>query len=299
MRIRHIEVFHAVYTCRSVTRAARLLNVSQPSVSKVLSLAELQLGFKLFDRGGGRLIPTREAEHLFSHVSRLFDEIGVVKRVAENLRDVGEGKIRLAATPTLGIALVPELVATFLTAHKGVHLELETLHFDEIVSALAESRIDLALAFDPPAHSQLTSKPLATGEFVFVKPHNMDIDARAPVDLAQLEPDLPFVRLNNRGPLGQLLDNYLLQEDASFNVVATTETYHIAHALVARGVGVSIIDAITASTLHTPSVEVLALRVPLHFDVCAVELDQAPQSKIRASFVSHAESVMRTMLQNP
>jgi DNA-binding transcriptional LysR family regulator len=55
MRLRHIEVFHAVYSCGSVTRAAEVLRVSQPSVSKVLAHAEQQLGYALFDRVRGKL----------------------------------------------------------------------------------------------------------------------------------------------------------------------------------------------------------------------------------------------------
>jgi DNA-binding transcriptional LysR family regulator len=57
MRLRHIEIFHAVYTTGSITNAAKLLYVSQPSVSKVLAHAELQLGFQLFKRAKGKLIP--------------------------------------------------------------------------------------------------------------------------------------------------------------------------------------------------------------------------------------------------
>ena len=62
MRLRHIEIFHAIYTTGSITNAAKILHVSQPSVSKVLSHAEMQLGFKLFERVKGRLVPTEEAE---------------------------------------------------------------------------------------------------------------------------------------------------------------------------------------------------------------------------------------------
>ena len=69
MRLRHIEVFHAVYSAGSITGAAKLLNVSQPSVSKVLAHAEQQLGFQLFNRVKGKIIPTKEAERLIDHVT--------------------------------------------------------------------------------------------------------------------------------------------------------------------------------------------------------------------------------------
>ena len=58
MRLRHIEVFNAIYLSGSISAAAQLLNVSQPSLSKTLQHAEDQLGFKLFRRVRGRLLPT-------------------------------------------------------------------------------------------------------------------------------------------------------------------------------------------------------------------------------------------------
>ncbi len=75
MRLRHIEVFHAIYSCGSVTRAAEVLNVSQPSVSKVLAHAEQQLGYRLFDRIKGKLVPTPEADQLFTHVDEVNESL--------------------------------------------------------------------------------------------------------------------------------------------------------------------------------------------------------------------------------
>ena len=65
MRLRQIEVFHAIYTSGSMTNAASVLNVSQPSVSKVLAHAEQQLGYLLFDRVKGKLVATPGSAQAF------------------------------------------------------------------------------------------------------------------------------------------------------------------------------------------------------------------------------------------
>src|SRR3546814_15867250 len=65
MNLRQMEVFHAIMQTGSVTAAARVLHVTQPAVSAVLKHCEEQLGLKLFERTGGRLQPTREAQALF------------------------------------------------------------------------------------------------------------------------------------------------------------------------------------------------------------------------------------------
>ena len=295
MRMRHIEIFHAVYTCGSVTKASEVLNVSQPSVSKVLSHAEAQLGYRLFDRSGGRMVPTMEAEKLYEHVEHLFEKIGTVRRVAQNLRSIGEDAIRVASTPALAVTLIPEMIASFMSEYPGTYFELETLHFEEIVNAIRESRIDIAFAFDPPKQAEIQSMPIASGQFVLIKPAHLELPAKKAIKLSQLQ-SLPFVRLNNRGPLGQLLDSYLDSADASLNVVAATETYQIAHALVERGVGVSIVDEITAKSNASPSVEAIPLSTPLGFDVCAVQSSESKRSNTIATFLEHATLVTEKLL---
>ncbi|HZG47457.1 MAG TPA: LysR family transcriptional regulator, partial [Allosphingosinicella sp.] len=75
MNLRHIEIFHAVYVNGSVSAAARALNVSQPSVSKMLRHAESLLGFQLFQRTNGGLVPTADAHTLFADVSEIQDRV--------------------------------------------------------------------------------------------------------------------------------------------------------------------------------------------------------------------------------
>ena len=61
MKLRHLEIFHAVMTCGSLSRAAEALNISQPAASKALKSAEMKLGFTLFQRVRGKLLPTSAA----------------------------------------------------------------------------------------------------------------------------------------------------------------------------------------------------------------------------------------------
>ena len=104
MNLRHIEVFHAVYVNGTISAAAKALNVSQPSVSKVLKHAEGRLGFPLFQRIGGRLTPSDEGHILFKEVDDLYRRIGAVNMTAKNLRGGGDGHIRLAVPPALANA---------------------------------------------------------------------------------------------------------------------------------------------------------------------------------------------------
>ena len=89
MNLRHIEIFHAVYVNGSVSGAARALNVSQPSVSKMLRHAESLLGFQLFQRTNGRLVPTEDAHTLFTEVSEIQDRVYALREAGKAMGDAG------------------------------------------------------------------------------------------------------------------------------------------------------------------------------------------------------------------
>tara|TARA_R110002049_G_scaffold30729_13_gene105144 strand:- start:4173 stop:5075 length:903 start_codon:yes stop_codon:yes gene_type:complete len=289
MRLRQIEVFHAIYSSGTMTSAAALLNVSQPSVSKVLAHAEQQLGYALFERNKGRLIPTPEAHLLFEHVSDVYHSVDRLKQVADNLRNSNAGRIRVASTPAFGLELLPRAIASFREDNADAVFDIETLHLDEINNALIESRVDFGLAFDPVARPGIEQRTLARGEFVVLAPLNSDFDADVPSTIDDLA-DYPFIGLNNRGPLGRLLANHLATSEAELNVVARSETYHVAKALVAVGTGITIADEISARSNTGDEVRILPLSPTLTFDISMLHLANTPLSRAANAFIDHLKS---------
>ena len=117
MNLRHIEVFHAVYQSGSVSAASRALNVSQPSVSKVLHHTQQQLGFDLFKLVRGRLVATDEAHALFVEVKDINDRLLSLQKAVRNIRDIGGGHIRLAMVPSLGQHVLPAALTAYRCQH--------------------------------------------------------------------------------------------------------------------------------------------------------------------------------------
>jgi len=296
MRLRQIEVFHAIYTSGSMTNAARLLNVSQPSVSKVLAHAEQQLGYALFDRVKGKLVATPEADRLFGLVSNVYAHVEELRNVAENLRASDVGKIRIAATPAFGVDLIPTAISSYLEKHKDTVFEIETLHHDEIADALHESRIDIGLAFDPSPVPGLSTETLASGEFVAITPDSVRFDGQDRVTIDQLA-DMPFIGLSSRGPLGRMLSSHLDNSGVDLNRIVYTETYHIAKALVAKGAGVSIVDAITARSTEFQNVNSWRIDPPLRYSVAVISADSMPLSILCRRFIKHLRSVVGDFVQ--
>lgn len=298
MRLRHIEVFHAVYTSGSITGAARLLNVSQPSVSKVLAHAEQQLGFLLFDRQKGKIVPTREAERLFIHVNDAYKNITELRRVSKNLGAAESGLIRLAMTPAFGIDLIPMAIASYLELHPATQFEMESLHQHQIVRALKEMRFDFGLVFDPPLSQGIVMEHLATAEFVAITRDSLEFASKSKLRLEDIS-SKPFVKLSSRSPLGRLLDNHIESNKIRPNTVATVETYQIAKSMVAHGAGVALIDEITARSSGHDTVITRRLDPPLKFNIALMHAEADPMSVVTQQFVDHLKIELNRFLSRP
>src|SRR3546814_18863584 len=129
-RVRQIEGFQSIYVSGSISAAARSLNVSQPSVSKVLRHTEDQIGFKLFALSRGRLVATDEAHALFREVRETFEQLRSLEQVVKNIKANGGGHLRLGVVPSLGLSTAPRPIPPFPALHPHVTLELRTLHND-------------------------------------------------------------------------------------------------------------------------------------------------------------------------
>jgi len=298
MRLRHIEVFHAVYTSGSITGAAKLLNVSQPSISKVLAHAEQQLGFPLFERHKGRIVPTREADRLIENVNDVYRNINELRRVSKNLGSAETGVVRIAMTPALGIDVIPATIASYLAQHPDTMFEIETLHLNQVVRALREMRVDFGVVFSPPATPGIRVDHLATAEFVVIADKSMDFANRTRLTLEDLE-GLDFINLNARSPLGQILATRVESSEIQLRTVANVETYQMAKALVAHGAGVALIDEITARSSGHDQVAAFYLDPPLPFDICIMHTVSDPFTVMTQRFIDHLAAEMKSFLQRP
>src|SRR5258708_8089089 len=195
MRLRHIEVFNAIMLTGSVSAAARMLNISQPAVTRVLQHAEMNLDFPLFRRDHGRLIATEEAIALHAEVEKLFVHLDAVRRLSNNLRKGASGNVRVLATPSLAQSLLADALAELHRASPTISFDVRTLHSREIIAALLLREADIGFVFEAPAHPAIQGDVIGTCELVAVVPEAMDTSSRqASLPRRELRA-LPHIRL--------------------------------------------------------------------------------------------------------
>ncbi len=284
MRLRHIEVFHAVYSNGSISAAARMLNVSQPAVSKVLRHAEAQLGFTLFDRSKGKLIPTTDGIELFTEVSRVYQEIGALRRIARNIKSNKSGQIRIAAITGLAFDMLPRVIAQYQINSPNVAFEVQTQHYRKLESSLFEMENDIGLAFHPPSHQGLKSYELGEAEFACVYSKNVFPGQPKRIKMADLK-HMEAIAMNGRGPLGRLLMDKVQNRDVTLHTRLVADTCFMATRFVKHSGGVTIVDEFTARAQIDDDLEFARFDPPIKFSVKALYLESRPLSGLCEDFL--------------
>jgi DNA-binding transcriptional LysR family regulator len=295
MRLRHIEVFHAIYISGSITGAAELLYVSQPSVSKVLSHAEQQLGFPLFHRNKGKLTPTAEAEIMFPEIKRIYQQLKTVRHLAGNIGNGATGIINLAVTPALGFDVLPEAIAKFRSKYPNVAFNLKTVHNQEALQSLLEYKCDLAVLFSSPALPGVREITITEQEMVVMYPESRFPDRPISLSLDELvEEDI--IGIWESGPLGEMASKRIDSAGIELRSSIQVDTYYIAARLVDAGLGCCIIDRATARGNLSPNTAMATFTPALSFSVKALHLENRPLSKMAEAFLLDLRASIDTHL---
>lgn len=194
MNQRQIEVFHAVMTNGTASRAAEVLRISQPAVSKAVQELERSIGFPLFDRVKSRMLPTAEAQLLHREVEASFISMGHLRSAAARIRDFGSGEIRIACLSALSTNIVPRALRAFQEAHPNVAITLQARMSSVVRDLVAEGQFDVGLAADEIDLTGVDASPFATHKacIALYEGHPLEhLDVIRPEDLH----DRPFIAL--------------------------------------------------------------------------------------------------------
>lgn len=288
MNLRQIEVFRAVMLAGSVTDAARLLHVSQPGISRMLGHIETQLGVALFERQKGRLLPTPEAQVLYAEVEQVYRGVKRIDDCAAALRAGSQLTLRVLASPSTGLEIVPGAVAALSAQFPGARLFMETLPARAMVAQLLNREADIAISTLPLEHPLLQATVLGHWTLACVFPRGHAFEAQTALRPQEILQER-LIRFSADTPQGRTIADWCRQHGMEPQAPIEVRAGQAACALAASGAGVAVVDSLTA---HAWSTDRLAFRPVTDspaYAIWAVTHRNLPQSMLLAAFVAQVE----------
>ena len=226
--------------------AAHLLMISQPAVSNMIRQFEDHLGFPLFERTGGRLRPTAEAETLFSYSDSLFTHFDAIRNLAEDLLDTQAGTLKILASPSIGQTIIPNAIAEFVRDRPAVKVGFDISTHEQIIDLLIGDQADFALTITPIDHPALQTTTVQKGKLVCVIPKGHPLESRATVRPRDLQ-DVHLISYPRASPIGLVVDEAFREAGEYQHININVRFCFTACTLVEAGAGVAIVDEFTVS----------------------------------------------------
>jgi DNA-binding transcriptional LysR family regulator len=279
-----LRIFTTVVEQHGFSRAATVLYISQPAVSKSVQELENQLGVLLIDRSQRRLVLTEAGMILFEHAQRLFAVERAAEAALEQLHGLERGHLSIGASQTIGTYLLPPLLGLFHQRYPGVQLSLEIENTQRVIDDLRTKPLDLAFVEGPASDPDLVITTWRTDRLVVIAPPDHPLSARR-VSLEQVN-HYPYVQRESGSGTRDIVEQALFQRGLKLNVALELGSNQAVKQAVIAGLGISIVSEATLDLEHNAGI--LAVIEPYDFylsrPLSLVTVQGRPESRALAAF---------------
>lgn len=242
LKLRHLEVFNALFDAGSVSRAAQRLNLSQPAVSVALGNLEAELGFRLFHRDRGFFAPTNEAILLHNEVQQGVAALARLEQRADEVRSGSTGRISVATNGVLAFNLLPGLIAEFRRDYPGTYIDIRVHSSRQIASLVGNRQIDLGFIDVPVPVAGLNAEHFKMECICIFR------DDEELADLAVITPkcleNRTVIAVTGDHAVDRQLRRVMSDEGLGLDQYVSSSYFAIARNLVAAGGSLAIVDPI-------------------------------------------------------
>ena len=257
--LKALESFREIMAAGSVTGAAQVLGMSQPAVSRLLAQLEGDLGFRVFDRVKGRLVPTAHALVLYEEVDMAFHGLERVRALAQDIVSINAGHLRVVAPPTFAEGPLVPVIASFMRAHPKIQVAMASRTRPTTMDMVATRAADCGIGKLPIDHADIRVRPLLSTETICVLPRRHPLLARKtirPTDLA----GEPLIMIGRAGIARIQLREAFRAANITPNVRLETNNVGLACALTGEGIGIAIVNELLARNSRWMGVEMRPFR---------------------------------------
>lgn len=247
MNLRQLEAFRATMRCGSMTGAAELLSISQPSISRLISDLERAVGFGLFTRSGRGLGPTPEARRFHDAIEGTFVGIERLRELADRIRNTGGGTVSVGVIQSIAMLELPRALRSLRQAHPQVRVMVECRNTPAIHDAVMLNNFDLGVVGRQPPYPGVETLFATSAPYLCILPEDHPMaDALGPVDLWDMAESEDFITFGGAFPDTMMAIDPALSQKLQARARLSTTNMPVAAALVRETGALAIVDPFSA-----------------------------------------------------
>ena len=297
MKFRQLECFKAVMVTGTMTAAAERLNTSQPGVSNLIAALEHQIGFELFARKRGRLVPTPEARQFYKIAERIVADVEDARDTVSLIAEGKHGQLTVATLPGLGLTVIPAVIEQLRSERPETRFKILTRSTDAVRLMIPSEQCDVALVeASTDTYSGLTE--ILRFECVAVLPAKHVLIGQDSIT-PQLLADEPLASLYPDHPTTQQLQRAFFAEQIPWAPRVESRLFATCCETVAQGGSISIVDPMTAEKYANGGVVIRPFEPQIVFEVALTLPGDGPHSVLAQDFVTALKDFVQPYLLAP
>ena len=285
MEMNQLRYAVAVARTGNFTRAAEQCRVSQPSLSQQIQKLEDELGERLFDRLKRETKLTAYGEAFIRRAVRILEETELALREASDARSLLSGTLTIGVLPTIAPYLLPDTISAFAQKYPGVEIVVQEDTTAQLLKHLTTYGIDFAIASNPIEDSRFEIKELFAEELLLALPPGHPLARKRTVPASALKGERLIV-MREGHCLGDQVLGFCEHRDMKPTVSFRSAQLETIYALVAAGLGLSLIPAMAADIERSNALELRSIQSPRpERKILAVWLKQRPLGRAAGIFL--------------
>ncbi len=246
MDINQLEVLVIVARERSFSRAAEVLERTQPAISQAIRRLETEIGEKLFDRSSKDGTPTFAGEVLLGHAKQMLNLRQNAETAIREMRDLRHGKVTISANEHTVFYLLP-VIEEFRRQHPLIKIEVRRGVASRIPKQITAREVELGVISFSPNDDSIKAIAVATDELVFVTSPKHEFAGRDAVSIKDLGGQ-PFVAHNAPSPYRRRVIEAFEKHKVKLDIVVELPSLEAIKLMVERGGGVALVPRLSADS---------------------------------------------------
>src|SRR5699024_6585039 len=294
MNLRHLQALKAVIEEHTTTQAAEKLGLTQPTISNLIASLESTLDIELYKREKGRLLPTPEARKLAVDAEHILAQVHQFTDRARHLGELKGGELRMVSLPGPALEFLPRLIADFLADKPEVKCYFQIRPSIEVQDWVSSGHVDLGIA-ELPIDDHKFDYELLTARCVCIVPEKHPLADRKVITPEDLDNE-PFIALEPHHPTYSQLATAFDNAGTTFNVRVNVQLFFPACVLVASGVGVSVVDPVSAQLNANRPIRIIPFEPAIPFTIAIARPANCPVSLLTQSFIDRIKKAYQPYL---
>lgn len=237
---RQLVAFAALARCQSFTRAAKELFLTQSAISHAIKALEVEVGSRLVDRAGRRVLLTQAGEQFLRHAEKILREMDAARAGLDTLSRWGHGRLRVGASTTACQYLLPTVLREFKQSFPKALITIEPGDHAAQAELLLNNRIDLAIMLEPERASEFEFVPLFEDELRFLTSPLHPWARKGKLSRDSLATET-LIHYNQSSYTFRLVSEYFREEHVTFGHSIELGSMDAIKELVKIGVGVGVL----------------------------------------------------------